>query len=121
MCERSTKSRCSTLLSLLLEVLEDGVDVVERLVDLLPNFGTGQHDLPGDKDEEDDARLDHAVYEAGEQLGLVGAELAVREDQALEADGELDVAGADHVLDLEVFELGWESEFLDNTSVFSSR
>ena len=100
------------MLSLLLKVLEYRVDVVERLVDLLPHFGAGQHDLSGDEDEEDDAGLDHAVDEAGEELGLVGAELAVREDQALEADGELDVAGADHVLNLEVFELGLKKKDL---------
>ena len=99
------------MLSLLLKVLEYRVDVVERLVDLLPHFGAGQHDLSGDEDEEDDAGLDHAVDEAGEELGLVGAELAVREDQALEADGELDVAGADHVLNLEVFELGLKKKY----------
>ena len=87
------------------------MDVVERLVDLLPHFGAGQHDLSGDEDEEDDAGLDHAVDEAGEELGLVGAELAVREDQALEADGELDVTGADHVLNFEVFELGLKKKY----------
>ena len=93
------------LFSLLFKVLEDWVDIVEGLVDLLPHFGAGQHDFPGNEDEEDDARLHHAIDEAGKEFGLVGAELAVREDQALEADGELDVAGADHVLNLEVFEL----------------
>ena len=91
--------------SLLLEVLEDGVDVVESLIDFLPHLGSGQHNLPRDEDEEDNAGLHHAVDETGEELGFVGAELAVREDQALEADGELDVAGTDHVLNLEVFEL----------------
>ena len=57
--------------SLLLEVLEDGIDVVEGLVDLLPDLGPCQHHLPADKDEEDNPGLDHPVDQAGEQLGLV--------------------------------------------------
>ena len=39
--------------------------------------------------------------------------------QSLQANGELDVAGANDVLDLEVRKLGIESELLDNTSVLA--
>ena len=45
------------------------------------------------------------VDEARKQFRLVARELRVGEDEALQPDGELDVAGADHVLNLEVFEL----------------
>ena len=45
------------------------------------------------------------VDESGKQFRLVAGELGVGEDEALQPDGELDVAGADHVLNLEVFEL----------------
>ena len=41
----------------------------------------------------------------------------MREDQTFQPDGELDVAGANHVLDLEVLELGGKAEFLNDTSV----
>jgi hypothetical protein len=45
----------------------------------------------------------------------------VREDQTFQPDGELDVAGANHVLDLEVLELGRKSEFLNNPGVLPGR
>ena len=57
--------------SLLLEVLEDGIDVVEGLVYLLSDLGPCQHDLATDEDEEHDPGLDHPVDQTGEQLGLV--------------------------------------------------
>ena len=41
--------------------------------------------------------------------------------QTFQADGELNVAGANNVLDFEVGELGVEAELLDNTGVFSGR
>ena len=59
------------------------------------------------------------VNESWEQLGLVGAKLAVGKDQALQADGELDVAGPDHVLDFEVLEFGGKAELLNNAGVLS--
>ena len=37
--------------------------------------------------------------------------------KTFQANGELDVAGADDVLDLEVGELGIEAELLDDTSI----
>lgn len=48
---------------MLLEVFEDGVDVVEGLVDLLPNLGPGQHDLSRNEDEENDFRFHHSINE----------------------------------------------------------
>ena len=41
--------------------------------------------------------------------------------KALETDGELDIARADNVLDLEVRELGVKPEFLDDSCVFTRR
>lgn len=46
---------------------------------------------------------------AGEQGLLVS--------QALQADGELDIAGSNHVLDLKVLEGGGEAELLHDLSV----
>ena len=48
---------------LLLEVFQDGVDVVEGLVDLLPDLGTGQDNFSGNEDEENDLRLHHSINE----------------------------------------------------------
>ena len=39
------------------------------------------------------------------------------ENETLESDRKLDVAGPDHVLDLEVFELGRKSQLLDDSGV----
>ena len=41
------------------------------------------------------------------------------QDQTLETDGELDITGSDHVLDFKVFELGRESQFLNDSCIFS--
>ena len=41
--------------------------------------------------------------------------------QTLQADGELDVAGANNVLDLKVGKLCVEAELLDNASIFARR
>lgn len=72
--------------------------------------------LTADKDQQDNLGLDHAVDQAGEQLRLVRAEVAVPSGQALEAHGEVDIAGADNILDLEVGEACIEAELLDDTS-----
>ena len=102
---------------LFLEALQDRVNVLERVIDLLAGFGSGEHNFARDEDEEHDAWFDHAVDESREQLWLVAAELAVRQNQALQADGELDIAAAHHVLNLEIEELCLETELLHNAGV----
>lgn len=79
------------------------------MIDLVSNLGTGENDLAADKDQEHDLRLDHTVDETGEQLRLIRAEVVMARSQTLKTDRELDVAGADNVLDLEVRELGVEA------------
>lgn len=49
------------------------------------------------------------ITHAGEECLLVR--------QSLQTDGELDVAGADHILDLEVLEGGREPELLHDLGV----
>jgi hypothetical protein len=44
------------------------VDLVECLVNLGPNLGTGQDDLARDEDQENHFRLDHSVDKTREQL-----------------------------------------------------
>ena len=109
------------MLLLFLEVLQDGIDVVEGFIYFLPDLGPSQHNLPTDEDEKNNPRFDHPdnmnnimvkwfmvitrsmvssvlpVDEAGEQFRLVAGELGVGEDETLQPDGELDVAGPDHV------------------------
>ena len=43
------------------------------------------------------------------------------ENESLESDGELDIARAHHVLDLEVFELCRKSQLLDDSCVLPGR
>ena len=116
---------------------EHRVDLVERHVDLLADFRTGEDNFPRDEDEQDDFRLHHPIDQSGEQLslpisfaypsalqrrthfGLVRAELTVTKRQPLQPNRELDVATAHDVLDLELGELGVKAEFLDDPRVFS--
>jgi hypothetical protein len=99
--------------------LQHGVDHLEGGVDLFTNFGTGQDDLPTDEDQENDLRLDHAIDEAREKFRLVRAEVMMATRQTLQTNWELDVAGANNVLDLEVRELCVEAELLNDTRVLA--
>lgn len=63
---------------LLLEALQNRIDVVERIVDFLPHFGTGKYHLSGHEYQQHNSRLHHPVDQPREQFRLVGAELTVR-------------------------------------------
>ena len=54
-------------------------------------------------------------------LWFVAAELSVAVRQALKTNGELDVAAADDVLDLELGELRVEAKLLNDTCVLARR
>ena len=88
--------------SRLAEVRQDRVDEFEGLVDLLADLGAREYDLAGDEDEQDDLRLHHSIDETREQLRLVGREGVVARRKTFQTDRELDVAGSDNVLNLEV-------------------
>jgi hypothetical protein len=47
---------------------QDGIDLIERRIDLLPDLRPGDDDLARDEDQEHDLGLDHTVDETGEQL-----------------------------------------------------
>lgn len=85
--------------------LKHRVDHFEGLIDLLSNLCASQDDLARHEDEQDNLGLDHAVDETREQFRLVGAEIVMLRRKSFQANGELDVAGADNVLDLEVRKL----------------
>jgi len=94
---------------------------LEGLVNLLANLGTGQDNLAADKDQKHNLGLHHAVDETGEELGFIGAEHVMLNSQAFKSNGELDVARADNVLNLEVGELGVETELLNDSSELARR
>lgn len=50
----------------LAEVRKYRVDELKGLVNLLSDFGAGEHDLAGDEDEQHDLGLHHSVDETGE-------------------------------------------------------
>lgn len=100
---------------------QDRIDHLEGLIDLLTDLGTSQDDLATDEDQEDDLGLHHTVDETGEEFRLIGAEVVVARSQTLQTDGELDVARADNVLDLEVRELRVEAELLDDARILAGR
>mmetsp|Transcript_34228 Transcript_34228/g.110124 ORF Transcript_34228/g.110124 Transcript_34228/m.110124 type:complete len:202 (-) Transcript_34228:309-914(-) len=105
----------------LAELLQDGVDLLESGEDLVSHLASGQHDLARDKDEEHDLGLHHPVDEAWEELGLIRRVVGVLVREALEPDRELDVARADHVLDLEVGEARRKIQLLDDPRELARR
>jgi len=105
----------------LAKVRQDRVDELKGLVDLFANLGTGKNDLAGYEDEQNNLWLHHTVDETREKFRLVRAEHVMARCQALKTNGELDVAGADNVLNLKVGELCVEAELLDDSGVFSRR
>jgi len=104
-----------------LEILKHRIYHFESLVNLLANLGTSQDDLAADEDQEHNLGLDHAVNKTREQLRLVRTEIVMARSQTLQTDGKLDITGSDDVLNLEVGELGVETELLDNASILSRR
>lgn len=86
----------------LAEVRQDGVDELKRLVDFFSDLGTSQNDLAAHEDQQNDLGLHHAVDETREEFGLIRRESVMARGKALQANGELDVAGANNVLNLEV-------------------
>lgn len=66
-----------------------------------------------------DLGLHHSVDQTREQLRLVRAEHVMATGKTFETDGELDVARADNVLNLEVGELGVEAELLDDARILA--
>lgn len=103
----------------MVRTLKHRIDHLKRLIDLLSHLRTSQDNLAGDEDEQDNLWLNHAIDETWEQLWLIGAEVVVLRRETLQTDRELDVAGADNVLNLEVGELGIEPELLDDTRVLA--
>ena len=61
------------------------------------------------------------TYETRKELRLVRAEVVMTRRKAFETNWELDIAGADNVLDLEIRELSVEAKLLDDTCVFTRR
>ena len=91
----------------------------EGSIDLVSHFGACQHDLAADEDQQDNFRLNHAINEAREEFRLVGAEVVMARGKSLQANGELDVARTNNVLNLKIREFRIEPKFLDNASVFA--
>ena len=85
-----------------MHTLQHGVDHLEGLVNLLADLGSCQDNLAADEDEQDNLGLHHAVDETREQLRLVRRESVMARGKTLQTNGELDVAGANDVLNLEV-------------------
>lgn len=98
--------------------LQHRVNHLEGLVNLLSHFGTCQDNLAADEDQKHNLGLNHAVDETREQLRLVGAEVVMARSQTFETNGEFDVARTDNVLDLEIRELGIETELLNDARIF---
>jgi hypothetical protein len=101
------------------QTLQHRVYHLEGLVDFLADFGASEDNLAADEDKKNDLGLDHAVDETGEQFRLVGAEVVMARSQTLKSNGELDIARAYNVLNLEVGELRVEPKLLDDARVLA--
>lgn len=99
--------------------LKHRVDHLKSLINLFSYFGTCQDNLARYKDEQHNLGLDHAINQTGEQLRLIGAKVVMARGKTFETDRELDVTGADNILDLEIRELGVETELLNDTGIFA--
>jgi len=93
----------------LLEILKNRVYHLEGLIDFLANLRTSQDNLAADEDQVYNLGLDHTIDQSRKQLGFVRTEVVMARGQTLETDWELNVAGANNVLDLEVCELRVEA------------
>ena len=99
-----------------LEVVRTSIGIWEFTFALLR---TRKNDFSRDENEEHKFGLDHPVDQTWEEFWLEGGKLSVVENELLETDREFDVYRANHVLDLEVFEFRWKTEFLNHARVFS--
>jgi hypothetical protein len=61
------------------------------LIYFFSDLSARQHDLAGDKDQQDNLGLDHAVDETREELRLIRRVNTVAISQTLESDGKADV------------------------------
>jgi len=103
----------------LLEILKHGIDHFEGLIDLLADLCTGQDNLATDEDQKYDLRFDHSVDQTRKQLRLVRAEVVMTGCKTLQPDRELDVTGANNILDLKVRELRIETQLLNDARILS--
>jgi hypothetical protein len=100
------------------ELLQSGLDVPERLIDVLPCFGTREHDLARGENQQTDFGTLHVVNQTGKSVGVEVAEhFVVALEQPLELDFEIHRARPDHVLDFEVRELDVVARALDGFCV----
>lgn len=110
---------CILLKNLVRHTRKHRIDQLESLIDLFTDLCSGQDDLTTNEDQEHNLGLHHTIDQTREELRLVRREIVMATSQTLKTDRELDVARADNVLDLEVGELGVETELLDDTGVFA--
>lgn len=72
------------------------------MVNLLTDLGTCKDNLAANEDEQDDLWLHHAVDKTRKQLRFIRRESVMARSKTLQANGELDVARANNILDFEV-------------------
>lgn len=101
------------------QTLKHRVDHLEGLINLFTDFRTSEDNLATNEDKEHNLWLDHSIDETREQLRLIRAEIVMARSKTFQTNGELDVAGPNDVLDLEVRELCVETELLDDTSILA--
>ena len=89
------------------------------MVDLLANLGSSEDNFAADEDQKDNLRSDHTIDETREEFWFIGTEVMMLAGKTFKTNRELDVARADNVLNLEVGELGIETELLNDSSIFA--
>ena len=70
-------------LSELFELGEHGVNVFERLINVLTSLPTGEDDFTGHENQEHNLRHLHSVNQTGKELGLILREVSVLPRQTL--------------------------------------
>lgn len=99
--------------------LKHRVDHFKSLIDLFSDLRTGQDNLAGNEDEENNLRLDHTIDKTREQFRFIRTEIVMARCKTLQTDRKLDIARADNVLNLEIRKLGVEAELLNDARILS--
>jgi hypothetical protein len=103
---------------LLLVLLKHTIDIFECFLNVLSGLGTCKDDFATSENKQHNFGCMHAIDKARKQLGLICAESAVTRVKLLKGDCELDIAGPNDVLDLEILELHiGDTDLLDHLSI----
>ena len=110
----------SNHLRLSLSVLTDNrINVTEGCVNFLSVLGSSENEFARDKNENDNARLDHSKDQTREKFGFVCGKIAMDKCERFQANMKANIAATNHILNLEIGKLCLEAQLLNDTGILS--